>query len=663
MAPPKVICSVYADGLTMYAKMLEVIATIRETVAKIVATKNKIKYGLIPLSALASAAAGAVAGAAATVAGAIASQLLAAASSLVAAAIEAVLAPLLAILMSGPEAIYSLVNLPLVEATKACDKERLYLSRAKANLDLVVALFSKWVYEFGGGKYADKMQKALPFIIEAIDKCESMISMLDVSEDAGVTARFDTSRYNSMRSDILNALEITESESMLINAKQLENNIERKANIEIERKTAENKEWYKTEKDKITKKYVESKHSIIDTSTYNLTLTKLNSEKKVRLEEIKLRAKKRAVLDDSTYAGIINNPADRFINDMQLIGDALEDFATNISTAFVAYKISRAMTHSVYSIERLINFLISKMIELIGRMGDGAGKALTMPLRLSKNVLIKVKEMYEESLDRYYSPDGSISTVGLSVKLAAGNISLIGVDSVLSASVTKSLIEAVNADEAMAAEHQKLMVLFKKIEEIPDWDGTPNKWGTDPMNSVTSPYRKLLLLTAGMLGSLLTGFKGGRGRLVDMNKKFDDVVRHNSIVSSALRSYTPPVNNDVEALRKSMSPLILIAFLSGKAAFDITVALGSIIGDARSGDTDRLLDIPTLDNCQAFYPKLFGIELTAAQVATDTMQTPPTFSDQAAADMEESDMDRVSAMSEIRNLDPEIDDSDMVGVE
>ena len=198
MAPPKSICSIYAEAYALYAQLVETIARIRAALSKAIKIKNAILYGVI---SVADAAAAALISTATAVAATVASQILKKAASATSVAIEALLAPILKILMSGPSTIFALVNLPLEEAIKSAENERMHLSKAKSSLDLIISIFSKWTLQFGGGKYASKMAEAMPYLDSAIKKSNRLINQLDVSDQQNLSrsSYFDEGIYNCRR--------------------------------------------------------------------------------------------------------------------------------------------------------------------------------------------------------------------------------------------------------------------------------------------------------------------------------------------------------------------------------------------------------------------------------------------------------------------------------
>ncbi len=655
MAPPKQVCSIYAEAYELYARLLATISDIRKALSQSIKIKNSILYGTL---SVADAAVAELVNTAGAVSSAITSQLMAAASSSVSTAMDAVLAPILKILISGPEAAFSLIALPLEEAIRATDRERIHLNKAKTYLNTAISLFAKWTVGFGGGKYADRMTQALPYIIDAIENASALLDKLDVGDQSGLTAQFDENKYNLLRSDVTTAIGITKSDSILVNTSKIEARIRSRAENESSKKISEINIRFKNDKRSAASEYIASEKTIDDDATYAAKIRFLESKRKIDIENAKLEATRNAALDSSVYAGILNDTRDQFINDMAIIGSSLQQFVINIGRAYAYYKASQSMTYSSYTIRNLINTLISSMIRLIGGMGNGTAGAVQGPLRLAKKLLEATRDLYSAALSKYYSTTDSISATELASDLWAGHGMLKTVDTTLASSITQSMIDAINADETLTAEQSKMNILFEKIEEIPDWNGQLDVWGTDPSNSSVAPYPELISSVTGMLGTMAAvGFVSNpeariaiRNRLSSNSRAFQNILRHNGIVSSALRSYSPRPNEYTEELRNAMSPAILKLFLTGPSAFNAIVMVARIGGGLINiGNLSE--DLPTIENCKIAYADLFSDIGAGAEVYSNSLRRPGQFDNRTSKYYEDTEMKR----EELRKLLAETD--------
>ena len=663
-APPKTICSAYAEVYKVWAQLLETIADIRRAVLRVLSLKNKILYGI---GAVGDLIASEVISMASTMATSIAQQVVAQASAAASAAIEMVLAPLLTILMSGPEAMFALIKLPLNRAIKAAERERYYLEQAKVNLNTALTLITKWAYDIGGGRYAAKMYDSLPYIVSAIESCEALIRKLEVDENSFLTAQFDENKYRNLRDNLASAIQITNSDPVFLNQAKLNENIELTAEKESREQISRVNAQYKIDKKKLTEEYLSGSMQEIDTSLYSTKLKALDSKKKRDIATIRTRAKAQAVTNSSTYSGIINSKSDQFTLDWQHVGAALYDFQSNLTNAFIQYKKCQGYCYSLHSSQELINVLIEKIIELIGKAGNGAGSAVLAPLRFSLASMERVRDMFEEALLKYSSSTDFVSSTYMSTKLGAGNGLLISADASLAATITQSLIDLINADEELNQASKKLDLFIGRLEQIPDWDGTTNVWAVNPTEAAASPYPRMLASVAGLISTIATtgllanqnAVVATNNRLKETTKTFRELYRHNSDVVSVLTSYTPPTSPYIEEFERAMSqyPDLMNLFLVGPAAFD---ALKLVVGLAAKNGQD-VLDGLQLESCQVAYPDLFEGSVIKAQAAAESMRKPIQFSTRANQFMEEKELNRVEAVKTIHSYRINIDDTDLKG--
>lgn len=666
MAPPKQICSIYAEVYALYARLLTTIAEIRLALSRAIRIKNSVLYGT--LSVLDAATAELVA-ASTAVASAVTSQIMSKTSSVAATALEAVLAPLLKILMSGPETVFGLVALPLNKAIAANNNEQRYLSAAKSHLDTVIAIFSKWTVEFGGGKYANKMYQALPYIESAIRKCSDVIDKLNRADYLVLTAQFDEATYNSMRGDIATAIEITKSDPVLFNTAALEERIRVKADAEAAIQIAAIRSRYKSDRQDITDEYNASDRKAAATAEYMGKLKALDAKRKVDIEVAQLNATKNAVLDKSIYSGLLTDIKDQFIFDMNQLGYSLRSFLTNLTQAYVQYKLSQSLTVTTYNIRALINKLISSMIKLLGSIGNGVSEGVERVLLLARSLLESTQNLYQQSLDKFNSTTQTISSTSLATNLAAGHGMLMSADRALAASITDSLIDAINADEALTAEQTKMNLLFVNIEAIHDWDGEQNVWGTKGISqSAEPPYVRLIAATTGLLATMASvgmvpndaAISAMRHRLSEVSKTFRSLIRHNAEVSSALNSYRPTPSPYIAELEKAITPEMMSIFLIGTTAFNILGLAAQILGDAFTGNT---ADIATPKNCKLSYAELFEESSGSAEAALNSLRNPPQFNSETAAAYEQVELKRINSLDKIRKVTFSPEGSGLAGVE
>jgi len=651
MAPPKSVCSVYAETLKLWAQLIDTIHNIRSVLSKAIKAKNALLYGI---QLTADAVMAEVISSASAVAATITANVLPNVSSAISTAIEAILAPLMRILLSGPMVIFALVNIPLNEAIDAGKREQLHLAKARQNLDLIIAIISKWISRFSGHKYAQQMVDALKYIIPAIEKCSRIIAQLDVSDEDGLdrSAYFDQNVYNSMRNDILSAIDITMPASTLINSRLFDARIKTKTEVESKKRIASIEEKYKNDKVRAVKYFNEERMKNKDSkikiaiavAEYSAQIKALDSQKKIDIEVAKLKASTKAVTDKDAYTGIINDIGEEFRKDMDILLDALQSFLVNIRYAYEDNRYCQLSTQSVYGISALINKLIKQIIALIGAAGNSAGEVVERSIRMARSLLETTRDMFMKSLERYNSTEESISATGLSANVAAGNQILMTADSMLSATVTQSIIDLVNADEAMKEEEAKLAILMKKISEIRDWDGKPGVWGVNILKSASPPYIQLLASTTGMLSTIIAvGMVPSslsqttiRKSIADNTRLFRKAYLHNADVMSALLSHTQVPSMEVDGLATTLKTMG--AMQNFIISFDLGTTIAAIAGVDIGLDKFSGTDIPTIQNCRIEYGDMFPKSTTAAEVVNKSMLRPGHFNNEMSAYLEAIDL-------------------------
>jgi len=652
MPPVKSICSLIAQGYEIYYKAWVTINDIREALRKTQRTKNSILYGGLSILDTVGAE---LFSSVQSVASSIVSSLMKSYSALVAAAVESFLSPFLYVLISGPESVFALINLPLEEAKKAAAKERMYLNRAGQNIDIVLSIISRWTIEVGGGKYAEKMMQALPYIERAIRNSESLIAKLDVanenSDKIGLSREytssfFDQATYNTLRSNIRNAINITKSDSVIMDYDS----------IEARRKQYSDKIYgeyyskitakYRSLSRAVSKKYFGSNQSPKDVAEYTAAGLYLKRAKDVELKNARAKADREAALNPELYADIWSDVQSKWAFESQELVSNLALFSKHIGLAYLNYRNCQSMTHSVYTIRSLISRVISSMIMVIQQTGNSMGRGAAWSLNLSQSLLEKVRDIFNDSLRRFNgSESGGISSTGLSLNLAVGHRLLVTVDSTIGATITQSLIDAINADEAYNNENKKIENLSIEIHDIPDWDGKLGVWAVNPLESVAPPYVTLVASAAAALSTMVAvglvpnseALGAIRARIIEMNRKFRKIKLHNSRVSRALYTYTPIPNPYVEQVREILSRYTNInVWLTTFNVVSALVALG-MDADAMPVDVDDT-NFPNTKNCKAAYKDLFSEDVLSGALIGDTAKLPTTMVDSYTSKHESNDV-------------------------
>jgi len=646
MSPPKIACQVQANLLSTTAKLIEKVESISLTVNSIIALVAKVKYGILNFTDMASAE---LISAVSSIAANAAQVALGAISKASAALLEAILSSLLKILLAFPTAIFSLVAIPQDQAIDAADKERLYLLNAKANLKRIISIIIHWTNGFDSNKYYKQMINAIPYINKAFELCEELIIELEGSpteDDSELNSRFNESKYNSLRGNILQAIEITKPSSVIVENSRITQIIEKKrvdtyqseANV-INNKYAIKKselvEWYHNETVKNTPENEDKWGERLGDSLklegikleYATRLKALNVSKKEELAIAELNSSSQGIIDKSAYVESALGLAARFRNDMQVLSNELFQFIKNIKDAFLQYKRCQVMCNTIYNIEGLIKKLIGEIIKLLKNVGNGASSVIVKVLETSSALISFTHDKFEDNIDRYEDSSKDISTSEMSTTIVTGNGALMSANSALSASVTDSLIQLINSDDTMENSDDNFREFINNMANISDWDGKLNIWSVDHLNASVSPYSKLISDSTTMLAKIpKLAFSTDeedrlklRGTITVVNKLFKVLFAHNSEVSSVLYSYTPYRASETGDLKKILATANLLD------QFALGMSITSLITELAMMNVEFSIDeaLPTLSNCQAAYPDLYQDEGIQKAIAILKGSIPP----------------------------------------
>ena len=245
-------CSNIVQAYRAKQELLSKIKSIKKTINEVVDTLKDIKFKRVTLALLSEASA-AVLDAAGAFVGQIGSVLFTSLSSIVGSMFEFILKQILALLLSGPEALLSIIAMPLEKARKANMKERKHLLNSQNALMQITKILRKWLSGFGGEAYYLKMKKALPYIIDAIKIITKIMEELGKNrdEDDEFNAFFDREAYSRARFDIKSALDLTLPGGDIVEAVGINQKITAERERVKSNKLSELKGWYKDERDKI----------------------------------------------------------------------------------------------------------------------------------------------------------------------------------------------------------------------------------------------------------------------------------------------------------------------------------------------------------------------------------------------------------------------------
>jgi len=614
MAPPKQACLLYAEAEALKASALKAYRDVQKLINKIIETKAKIKFGILNFADVAGSE---LLSAIESVAASVSQSALGALSKASAAILEAVFSSMLKILLGAPTAIFSLVAIPQSQAKDACQKERIFLTRAKSNFDAILAIVLKWTYGADGAKYYDQMKKAMPYIENSLKLISDMIVSLDgtpLSPGQTRNSVFNESKYAELQNNLHRSIIETKPYSFLNEKFRITSVIESEAAIIYQKKSKDINSEYAKEKSKVGKEYLnkmaslQATHNIknaadieIAKNVYATKIEVITATKKLRLAKAQADSKVEATINASTYLKEIGGIEASFVFDMQQLSSNLESLYRNIVQAFVNYKLSQLMCNSAYNIKDIIKNIMNEMIKLVRDSTNVAGDAVIKSMESSQSLIQIVFNKFTSAIDKVEQSQ-PISSIQLSQTVFLGNQLLSAADANLDATITESLIKLINSDDFLADLTGRFDKFIKDLGDIPDWDGKKEVWAVDILNSTISPYIQLManvtemLVSAPALAISTNGKKTIGILLTKSNKSFNTILTHNSFVNNVLYSYTPYTESDVGNLMRFLSNAgLLQSFAVGMSVIQLITKLSMDL----STNFDK--DFPSYENCKAAY--------------------------------------------------------------
>lgn len=216
--PPQAACQVVADVLNTTYQIKLAWKKIREIIIQIKTIKAQALWGIFLdiLSLVGAELLAAIKAAAA----AMAATAIANASSVLSKILQSIFEKILAILIAYPEAIYSLVSLPLDLAISSGEREQVFLKKARGELDIIIDILNKWSKGVDGTRFYDQMKSAIPHIRKAMTNMQDMIIELydadNTTNGPGRNAVFNESKYSAVIGELKKAIQITKPEDTVL---------------------------------------------------------------------------------------------------------------------------------------------------------------------------------------------------------------------------------------------------------------------------------------------------------------------------------------------------------------------------------------------------------------------------------------------------------------
>lgn len=664
-------CKLIVKELEVSAKFSETYERIKAAISKIVKAIADFKMGILDISGgLLGSLAGAIAGAASAAASAIAG----AAAAAAAAALEAILAPLLTILMSAPEAIFSIIAIPIEQARDAVDKEREKINDVKHSLNMIVTIIDSWKLGVPNGDvYYRQMKAAMNAITNSLASLDVILEKLGDDENS----EFDNSEFDKLKSNLNAAIEATipQSNMTVIDAlsKKIElkkSNIIKKGTIEIDKKVAIKRKdklrlrnldiakvqsWGANDDDVILNPEAAAKISIID-AKYNTSLSGIDVWKKSEMTKLAYDAEIKARENyKNNISDTINDMQAKYNIDIVVMKKESANIYESMRDAYLAQKASKTLTYNIYKSRSIINTILAWLISVLRDVGNGAGKAAMYPLGASKKTVTAVKEMYEESIANYEDKPGGAATLDTALKLPAGHMMLLSAEAVMAATITDSLIKLINSDDVLQADADNFDKFLVEIEGIYDFgsdsaaDGK-NTWGTKVGGGGLTPYTQLIIDVKTISLKAPMAVVGGESSrnsfkksIADVSTTIDSLLEHNAVVSTVLHSYTPYQSPYAKDLKDALDMLGLLS------SFALTMSMVALVEDIIGNENRFSAETPSYDTCVRDYPEMFADPKLAASLNAAIKRK-----ENNRADMSESDSSSLAAEENEKSIQESI---------
>lgn len=500
--------------------------------------------------------------------------------------IESVMFLLLQILLSAPTVVFSLVAIPHDRALKLVAEERLYLMRARGNLNTIIQILSKWTLLGASNEYYQQIKDSMHYLQEAIRFIQEIIQGL-----SGPNATFNESAYRRVHDNIQAAYEITQPISIISDRLGLNDELENKRNDNLQK-----------EKDKIDARYIRIMNELkgwyakdVDKrkNEYNAKVIIIEAQWKEELHYAELKADQQAVVDKGVYYKAVGGMKAEFSSDMQSLSIAVSDLYNNMKKAFSCYSEYHILCNTIYNMRKLIKNLISEIIEFIKMSGNAAGKPLIATFK-------RARAMLQVTYDSFDKVTIKNKKTEMASKLSVGHVSIGATDSMLHARISKSLIDLINADDVLESGSEDFDEFIKRLYEIPDWDGKIGIWAIDLVGCVTPPYVQLIADAFDLIVKVFSDPEAARDKVYEIDGRYRKLLSHNNNVDTVLKSYSPYRESEVIDLMNILSNAgYLQEFSQGLSVMNLVTV---ITGSFADGVSDM---IPSLKNCKRSYGELF----------------------------------------------------------
>jgi hypothetical protein len=622
--PPVQACEILAVAVNTEAKILKAWKDILEGINKIKKMRWSILYGVLDIAdIIGTEAFSAISITSSSITNAVLKGVSGAINSL----LEAILSQILSILLAFPNSIFSLVAIPLERAIETANKERYYLLKARKNIQYINSIIRKWAANIDGSYYYKQMLTSMPYITRVLTLIQQMLSELSVNwqNENSSNAMFDQSKYRELKALLRQAISITQSSSILDTNAQFSKSIANALNIQRQNHIISIEKKYQERKKQLDTAFMnrlESANAKGNTVKEHLQVSLINLDWANQTKQ--MQAEKKAEISlaqaDINYQQLLStismihkdNIQDSFAADMNLLGNYLSEFLDNITAAYKQNLQCQNFCGTVYNIRTLIQRLVKYILNLLRQTGNVSSLIATEALEGAEALVATAQNLFQQKIKDYQDQTNAFKTSSavMSVGLTSGNILLETADATMNSVITDSLIKLINSDDVLAANNKEFNAFLKRMEKIPDWNNQNGSWITNLVGGVTlNPYIQLIANATELVTMIpILAFSGKSkasslliGITNSVDKEFKKVLRHNSIVTTVINSYTPYQSSECGNLKKLLNQIgLLDAFADG---LNFSTVVDSFI---KMADLSPNYIEPNLINCRTYYPDLFN---------------------------------------------------------
>lgn len=642
MAPSRDSCQTYLSAQSVKSKLLVEIATLKNVLSKSIKSKQDVNFGkLVPQDI--TSAAQQYSSSIDNLSINTAQKYIGNISNSSQEIFKSIFKQILILLLSSPQTLFSFVCIPREQAILYSNIENKYLLLALQNVrDIIDILLKILPSTRSDNPYYKIIELILPYIKDALSVLNNMTT-------------FDAALYNRVKYDIefsLNEINTGlnfKASSKLVNVLKADSDA---LYAVSEKKINDN---YNKQKQALNNKYLSDLESCKTDKSLNEHQIRINYSEQLKildtkrnddLAKAKNEASRQASSSSSNFHNLLKSSGIEYPYYIRTLGLSIADLALNLKKAYEAYIRKQLLCNAIYNASALITNLVNEML------------SLSQPNPTLMQSIASSVESYLGVVDNNFSADVNKfrtthqTSVQDDVKdLITGRTLLLLADKEWNSLVTKELQGLLNVEDLLYDSSGQYNHFIKKIENIPDWNGSLNSWIT-LQSLVPPPYIQAIANVADITNLIGGNFKNKiQSYLFQIEQSIQEMIRHNNYVIEILLSYKPYAGPGLSELLKLLKASNLLETFSKNMS--IITVLANITGDIASRAYNT--NWPSYDSCKLAYPDLFNdsnLSKGAARSMAD--ETPYGTHPETMEKVEQNMLERYALKLDVRTLDIDI---------